>query len=725
MIGLAADRQVWSAFKTSALASWVYPLLVGLGATAVIAGLVLVLHLVPALALGYPFALTPLFAVGPMAVRDAPTSRRALSRATLAGAVAAVGTISVFVLATRVLGDYEWTFVWPFSAPPFPSLPQPSFIPLLSWPQHYVLALIAVLTTLHGWIAYLLRDPRLDPLTVFEQRLAAVRASLQTKLSLTFLVLATLTMATGWLGFSALEDSHDTGHRRQFQMIWLDQLTEMEEVLSQLEHDVLVPNGDPSTVVQRVGRVQTSIQSMTAALRTGTVAENGYTSTGSASPYGTYQGDEARDDASHSTVKPAIFFAPSERQAFAATYAANLDAIDQRIAHLQLPPTSAADAQSQTLAQQGAIREARMAVLDLRHRLEHDIAAEVDRADLSHHTTLVAMLGLVCAATLTGLVFGRVAAAAITTPIQTISDHLVRVARADFGAHVRVHNADELGRLAGVLNWMTSELERLYRGERQAREVAESLAQRERELSRTREFWAHTIVHDLRNPLSVIASYVELLQTDRFGALSPTQRQMLAEMEDRTNQVIGLVADIVDLFRLEQANLPLDTEPEDPAELLALAERNHSLNGLHPIAVTVETDLPRVVADRRLLLRVLGNLIANAFKHAGPQARIALSAQRRDGEVRFTVDDDGPGVPVAERERVFEWFVRSEHSSGSGMGLAFCKLVIERHGGRIWIEDAPDGGARFVFTLPVATTVSPSVVVANAPTPPQACRATS
>jgi signal transduction histidine kinase len=120
-----------------------------------------------------------------------------------------------------------------------------------------------------------------------------------------------------------------------------------------------------------------------------------------------------------------------------------------------------------------------------------------------------------------------------------------------------------------------------------------------------------------------------------------------------------------------------------------------------------------VLADMRLVGRVLHNLIGNAYKHGGADARVALVAEAvPTGEgtngasvVRFAVDDDGRGIPEGERECVFERFIQGEGAArGSGLGLAFCKLVIEQLGGRIWADSSPFGGTRIAFELPCART---------------------
>ncbi len=109
-------------------------------------------------------------------------------------------------------------------------------------------------------------------------------------------------------------------------------------------------------------------------------------------------------------------------------------------------------------------------------------------------------------------------------------------------------------------------------------------------------------------------------------------------------------------------------------------------------------------ADPDLLTQVIRNLLANARRHAGPEGRVAVSAEARGSRLTVRIDDDGPGIPAAERERVFARFHRSDTardrgSGGSGLGLAIARSIIESHGGRIWAEESPLGGARVAFEL--------------------------
>jgi two-component system sensor histidine kinase KdpD len=316
----------------------------------------------------------------------------------------------------------------------------------------------------------------------------------------------------------------------------------------------------------------------------------------------------------------------------------------------------------------------------------------------------MALMALVAVSALAGLLLGQAAAASITRPVVLVGLQLRRIARGDFSSAPAVRNRDELGDLAAQLNAMTVELDRLYSVEREGRRTAEALAEREHELNAAREFWAHTIVHDLKSPLSVASGYSELLGRGQFGTLSADQLAAVSLIEQSVQQVLQRAQNMVDMFRLEQASVPVDSRPEWATELLMTAARASQRPDRSPVRVEPSGDVGAVQADQCLVQRVLENLIANAFHHGGPSVNVSLRAWRQHEQVVFAVEDDGPGIPEQSRARVFQLFERASTGEAStGLGLTFCRLVVERHGGQIWIEDAPGRGTRVCFTLPAVS----------------------
>ena len=246
-----------------------------------------------------------------------------------------------------------------------------------------------------------------------------------------------------------------------------------------------------------------------------------------------------------------------------------------------------------------------------------------------------------------------------------------------------------------------------------------------RALEKTREDLTRTMVHDLRNPLTAIFGALQFLNlTD--GNLSEDQISMLEVARSSTQGMLELVNNILDVSQLEGGRLRLVRKPVALADLISEALRAQSPlaadKGLH-LDSDVPSELAPVWADAKLIGRVLQNLIDNAIKFTpnGGSVRIAVGVagedclRPEDGQLvkttclRVSVSDSGPGIPPELQGRLFQKFVTGRQAGrGSGLGLAFCKLVVEAHGGQIWVDpDAPLGsdpgqGATFHFTLPIA-----------------------
>ncbi len=202
--------------------------------------------------------------------------------------------------------------------------------------------------------------------------------------------------------------------------------------------------------------------------------------------------------------------------------------------------------------------------------------------------------------------------------------------------------------------------------------------------------------HELRTPLTAIRGQLELLGRQQSPSAAEV-RQVEAVVGAEMTRIERLVADLLALARLDEG-APLRRAPLDLAPFLGgLAEAEPGVAlGAVP-AGTLEADPDR-------LTQVLRNLLANARRHAGASGRVELSAAARGGRLTIRVDDDGPGIPPAERARVFDRFHRSEaardrDSGGSGLGLSIARSIVELHGGRIRVGDSPLGGARLSVEL--------------------------
>jgi K+-sensing histidine kinase KdpD len=242
-----------------------------------------------------------------------------------------------------------------------------------------------------------------------------------------------------------------------------------------------------------------------------------------------------------------------------------------------------------------------------------------------------------------------------------------------------------------------------------ATDALEESARKMKELEKLRDDLMKMIVHDLKSPLTSVLATMEMLMDGDFGSLTPEQRSALGDSEGKAEDLLALIEDLLEVRRIEETALTLNLDALAPGALLTeiVHEWQHRFQQDKATAtIEVADDAPVFHADRPLIKRVIGNLIQNALTHSSHAVKLSLSV-RRDGEgVLFTVTDNGPGIPVEYHEIIFRKFeqVRTPHMPrvrSSGLGLAFCKLVVESHGGRIWVQSAGEGqGSAFHFSLP-------------------------
>ena len=265
--------------------------------------------------------------------------------------------------------------------------------------------------------------------------------------------------------------------------------------------------------------------------------------------------------------------------------------------------------------------------------------------------------------------------------------------------------------LSRTLSEANAELERLYREQASAARTAVRLAQTQqqvsalREADRVRRELLQNVSHELRTPLaSILTGATVLLARDD---LSETVREGLVGVVTQSRRLDRLVGDMLDLARIEGHALELHLEPTDlGAAAEAAADRLRAVRPGRRVDVVTEPGSLEAVADWDRLGQVLDNLLVNADRYAPEATPIEIHvAPGVRGTVVTRVIDHGPGVPAEMRDRIFERFVRDEHSGteGTGLGLAIVSGLVEAHAGRVWLDDSAAGqGAVFAFTLPAA-----------------------
>ena len=242
----------------------------------------------------------------------------------------------------------------------------------------------------------------------------------------------------------------------------------------------------------------------------------------------------------------------------------------------------------------------------------------------------------------------------------------------------------------------------------QAHRLEDALSQldaRARELERSNqelETFAYVASHDLQEPLRMVASYTQLLERRYGEKLDDTAREFIGFAVDGATRMQSLIRALLEYSRVGTRGQDLSRFSLN--DVLDTVRRDLSLAIQESGASVTNDPLPEVHADRTQITQLLQNLVGNGLKfHGGAPPRVHVSAEERARELVVTVRDEGIGIDPRYKERIFQIFQRLHgpaEYSGTGIGLAVCRRIVERHGGRIWVESQPGQGAVFQFTIP-------------------------
>lgn len=282
------------------------------------------------------------------------------------------------------------------------------------------------------------------------------------------------------------------------------------------------------------------------------------------------------------------------------------------------------------------------------------------------------------------LIVTQLLAHGMTSPLRSMTAAVRAMANGDYSRRVRATSRDEVGELARAFNQMASDLET---AERQRRELIANVS------------------HELRTPISALQAVLENIVD---GVATPDDRALRAALA-QTERLGGLVTDLLDLSRLDAGVSPLQPERFAVRPWLDAAVREAQVAGPAHIAVHVSPDDLHATADPSRLHQVIANLLDNAVRHGPADGEITVRAQPGPEQALVVeVADQGPGIPVGVRDRVFERFIGGESATGAdrngggtGLGLAIARWAIDLHGGTIEIVDGP--GCRIRATIPAGT----------------------
>ncbi|MDD5669315.1 MAG: HAMP domain-containing sensor histidine kinase [Candidatus Omnitrophica bacterium] len=219
------------------------------------------------------------------------------------------------------------------------------------------------------------------------------------------------------------------------------------------------------------------------------------------------------------------------------------------------------------------------------------------------------------------------------------------------------------------------------------------------------------IVHDLNNPLMLILGNIELLQMECQNILSQEQKDSFQWMLSGVYEMKNMISNLLDINKMEEGKFNLRREEINCAVILnevVVSMKVVVQQETKNISLSAPSDLPPVLADKDILKRIVSNLIGNALKFtpSGSTIEVSIRYDQDAGYVVISVKDYGLGIPPDYLPRVFEKFVQVESGQiqgriGKGLGLTFCKMAVEAHGGKIWVESEVGKGSTFYFTLPV------------------------
>ncbi|MEI7832287.1 MAG: hybrid sensor histidine kinase/response regulator [bacterium] len=251
-------------------------------------------------------------------------------------------------------------------------------------------------------------------------------------------------------------------------------------------------------------------------------------------------------------------------------------------------------------------------------------------------------------------------------------------------------------------------IQRLQANLRQSNERLRVLEQLKTDLT-------NMLVHDMRTPLTSILSGLSTMES--MGELNDLQKELLTMGIRGGQTLLGMVNDLLDISKMEDGSLQLERESLSPEELVraallqvqALAESKRLV-----LNTEIDPELPKLSADREKVQRTLMNLLGNALKFTPDGGTVTVAAKRDEKEnaVLFAIRDTGEGIPQEAFEQIFDKFGQVEsrhagHTHSTGLGLTLCKMVVELHGGRIWVESQLGEGSVFQFTLPLEVLVAP------------------
>jgi signal transduction histidine kinase len=305
-------------------------------------------------------------------------------------------------------------------------------------------------------------------------------------------------------------------------------------------------------------------------------------------------------------------------------------------------------------------------------------------------------------------------------------DHFIELVRAFLaGKRERLESDDEVQSLRVLCGSLATRLEA-------SASHAERTAQRLDELDRLKSAFMHNLAHELSTPLTPLAGYLKILQSEKLGALSPQQKKLLESMGSAVTRLSRILDNLSDFATLQSGTAPILVQDVDPDALAedVVAEQRAAIKEARLHVTVTRGAGGRILADGRKLRQAIANVVANAVKFSPHGGEILVDLHREGDLLRIAIYDQGPGIAAGDAVHIFEPFYhaasRGEEARqpGSGLGLPVARRIAEAHGGRIWVESPPRtqpsfGGRHYTGTkVVIEIPVKPSAAsVVHAPSP--------
>jgi signal transduction histidine kinase len=278
-----------------------------------------------------------------------------------------------------------------------------------------------------------------------------------------------------------------------------------------------------------------------------------------------------------------------------------------------------------------------------------------------------------------------------------------------YDARVPVSTNDEVGQLATAFNEMANAIQQRETSLKIAREQAERA-------DKVKSMFLASMSHELRTPLNAVINLTKFVGLGMYGEVNDEQVAILKMAETSGKHLLSLINDVLDISKIEAGSFELFVEEGVRIDeiLQHAAETGRGLVAEKPVSIglVVEPDLPALTGDTQRIRQIVLNLVSNACKFTD-EGQIILSAYQKNGEIRISISDTGPGVEPEDQEAIFEIFRQARtglrKGGGTGLGLPISRRLAEAHDGRLWVETVPGEGSTFCVALPIKSTLRPTM----------------